>query len=213
MSQTNSNNLIEQNSLLHIVRKFFRIKPKKKTLFLQNLNNKDMGNFAHSKRVSKLAYKLANTCTCTKLTRQEKNNIKLAALLHDIGKLSVPTDILNNPNKLTDLQMDFLRAHSKTGYVLLKSSKRCKKVSKYVLEHHEKWDGTGYPQGLKGKEISLPARIITMVDSYDAMISERPYKKAMTNEEAIAEIKRCSGTHFDPSVAKTFVTKVLKAQW
>ena len=146
-------------------------------------------------------------------TNDEANEIKLAGLMHDIGKIGISETILNKPNNLNTNDWVEVKRHPEIGYRILSSVNEFSQIANYVLEHHEKWDGTGYPKGLKGDEISLQARIIAVADSYDAMTKERTYRKALSKEEAIAELKKCSGTQFDPEVVKVFIENDLEIEY
>lgn len=134
--------------------------------------------------------------------------VEMAGLLHDIGKIAVDNNVLNKPGKLTDAEYEMIKRHPEIGYHILKSADEYTSISDYVLAHHERWDGTGYPRGLKGKEIPLAARIISVADVYEAMISERTYKEAISKEEAFNELRRCAGTQFDPDIVQVFCEEV-----
>jgi len=129
--------------------------------------------------------------------------------MHDIGKIILNDQILNKPGLLTESEWFEVRRHVETGYRILESVKEFSQLAAYVLAHHERWDGLGYPKGLKREEIPLEARIIAVADSYDAIVSGRPYRKALSKEAAIEEILKNSGTQFDPMIAKVFIEKVL----
>jgi diguanylate cyclase (GGDEF)-like protein len=135
----------------------------------------------------------------------EIEDMRLLAKVHDVGKITIPDYILNKPGKLTPSEFDVIKKHSEAGYKIIKNITDSDFVSEAVLGHHEKWDGTGYPQGLKGEDIPMFARILSVADSYDAMTSNRIYNKIKTKEEAINEIKRCTGTQFDPKVVEAFL--------
>ncbi len=142
-------------------------------------------------------------------------DIYLAALVHDIGKIGVPEDILNKPSKLTKEEFEIIKLHPVIGADILKPVSQFEKIRIYMKHHHEKMDGTGYPDGLKGDEIPYPSRIIAVADVFDALITDRPYRKAMKLDKAIEEIKRISGSHLDPKVTKIFLkiineTNILK---
>jgi len=139
--------------------------------------------------------------------------IKIAGLMHDIGKIGIDDATLNKPDKLNADEWAIMKKHPEIGQRILSSVNEFSEIGDYIFEHQEKWDGTGYPQGLKGTDILLQARIIAVADSYDAMTSHRNYGKEFSEEEAIIEIKRCSGTQFDPTIARIFVEKVLKRDW
>lgn len=153
---------------------------------------------------------------CTEVGRQmglpenEMNDLSLFSMLHDIGKIGVKDQVLSKPGKLTNEEWTEMRSHSTIGYRIARSSPELQSVAKYILFHHERFDGNGYPKGLKGEEIPLLSRILAVADSYDAMVNDRCYRKAMPKEEAIAEIKRCSGSQFDPKVTDYFLKALEK---
>ncbi len=155
---------------------------------------------SHSQRVSELAARIAlqlgADAELVELTR-------LAASLHDLGKLAVPEEILRKPGPLTDPERMVLERHPQIGFRMLESL-GVDPVAEWVLHHHERWDGTGYPDGLHGDSIPLGARIIFVADAYDAMTSERVYQRRLSDEEALAELTRCAGTQFDPEVVAAF---------
>lgn len=159
----------------------------------------------HANNVSLISEKIA---LAMGVPRYEVEQIKTAALLHDVGNISIDPAILTKEGKYTEEEWEILRRHPEAGYRILSTSGVYKHIAKYVLEHHERWDGTGYPKGLKEEEILLPARIIAVADSFDAMTTEKPYKKAYTFDEAIAELKKNAGKLFDPEVVKIFVNEV-----
>ncbi len=138
--------------------------------------------------------------------------IKLAAPMHDIGKVGIPDKILNKPDKLTDDEFEIMKKHTEYGYDILHGgdSELSKLAAIISLEHHEKWDGSGYPNHKKAKEISLEARITTVSDVFDALTSERPYKKAWSIEDTMKELQRTAGSHFDPEIVKLFERNIDK---
>jgi HD-GYP domain-containing protein (c-di-GMP phosphodiesterase class II) len=138
-------------------------------------------------------------------------NIHIASLLHDIGKIGTPEKLLNKPGELTIGERKIIQQHVLAGVTILQPIKELEDALAGVKYHHERYDGKGYPEGLKGKEIPLVASIIALADTFDAMITDRPYRKARTKEEALAELKRCSGTQFDPKVAAVAL-EVLKKE-
>ena len=129
-----------------------------------------------------------------------------AAFLHDIGKMAIPDGILRKPGPLTDDEKQIMRKHCEIGYNMLTRIPFLRAAAEIVLAHQEFFDGTGYPRGLKGEQIPLGARIFTIADSLDAMISDRPYRRALPMSHAREEIRRCSGTQFDPQVVEVFLT-------
>lgn len=142
--------------------------------------------------------------------------IRRAGLFHDIGKIGIPNEILYKRGKLTQQEWAIMKLHPTTGSQLL--SNRLENINllgfaeviKAIRHHHERWDGQGYPDRLKGTEIPLAARIIAVADTYDAMTSKRSYRKPLSHEEAIKDIVRCSGTQFDPTIVKCFIKLNLK---
>lgn len=140
---------------------------------------------------------------------QDLDILELAASLHDVGKISIDLSILQKTDKLTEQDWEALKKHPEVGWRITQAIPELNPISDIILYHHERWDGTGYPRGLAGEEIPLMARIISIVDAYDAMIEERPYRKAMSKEEAIAELLRMGGTQFDKNMAEIFVNQVL----
>ncbi len=164
---------------------------------------RDHYTYGHSKAVSRYATDLAREIGYGK---EDLRRIRSAGLLHDIGKLSLPDSILNKQGKLTDIEWEMIKNHPKLALNILKYVVGLRDCVEAVLYHHERWDGTGYPRGLKAKDIPLDARIIAIADAYDAMTSQRSYKTGkMTEEEAMEEIERSAGTQFDPELAETFV--------
>lgn len=139
------------------------------------------------------------------LSMSELDELKIAAGLHDIGKIGISDDILSKSTSLTDQEYEIIKTHTEKGYRIIKASSELKSVAKSVLYHHERWDGNGYPMGLKGEEIPLLARIISVCDTFDVMISGRVYKSAMSKKSALEELKRCAGTQFDPKVVDIFI--------
>jgi HD-GYP domain-containing protein (c-di-GMP phosphodiesterase class II) len=132
--------------------------------------------------------------------------LETAALLHDYGKIGIDEGILEKPDRLTPDERKEVEMHALKGYHILSGFHEFTDALGGIKSHHEKYDGSGYPEGLAGESIPLIARIIAVADSYDAMTSVRPYRRAKTKEEAIAELRRCSGTEFDPAIVKAFVT-------
>jgi two-component system cell cycle response regulator len=134
------------------------------------------------------------------LLPEELDQMARAAELHDVGKMAVPDEILNKPGPLDRVEMGFIRQHTIVGERILAAAPSLSPVARIVRASHERWDGSGYPDGLKGEEIPVAARIVAACDAYHAMTSDRPYQAAVTQDDALAELRRCAGTHFDPAV-------------
>ncbi len=166
------------------------------------LDAKDPYTHGHSLRVTLYSLILASKLGLTDSALEE---IETAGLLHDIGKIGIPQSILCKTDKLTDEEFEIMKDHTGRGERMIKNVKKLRAVASWLKSHHERWDGRGYPAGLKGTEIPLFARVIALADTYDAMTSTRPYRKALPHEIAIQEIKRCAGIQFDPELAEVFV--------
>ncbi|MBH1939909.1 HD-GYP domain-containing protein [Mobilitalea sibirica] len=135
----------------------------------------------------------------------ELNALELAGILHDIGKTRICSEILNKTGELTSDEWQTIKRHPEIGYVMLVNIEGMSKIAEGILFHHEQYDGSGYPLGLKGGQIPLFSRIIAVADAYDAMTANRPYRKKMTSKAAIEELIRCSGRQFDPEIVKVFL--------
>lgn len=138
------------------------------------------------------------------LSDWQKNSLSLLCLLHDVGKIGVPLEILNKPGRLSDAEWEMMKSHTVKGYEIAMASEELRDIADYILHHHECWDGSGYPDGLTQEAIPLPSRIVAVVDSFDAMTHDRPYRTAMPKDEAIEELKRCAGVQFDPTIVAEF---------
>ncbi|WP_373481979.1 HD domain-containing phosphohydrolase [Acetobacterium sp.] len=174
-------------------------------LIMNTLYEKSNREMMHSNRVGHICEKIGMRM---KLDQDEINQIRTAGLIHDIGKMGIDEKILNKPGALSQDEWKEIQRHPEIGYRILSSVNEFSEMANCILEHHERWDGRGYPKGLRGEEISLQGRIVAVADSFDAMTSDRTYRKGLAQDEAIAEIKRCAGTHFDPLVAKILVEMV-----
>jgi diguanylate cyclase (GGDEF)-like protein/PAS domain S-box-containing protein/putative nucleotidyltransferase with HDIG domain len=174
-------------------------------IIMNALVEKSKRELMHSRRVSALCAAFAKKLD---MTSTEINKMRMAGLIHDIGKIGVDEKTLNKPQKLDREEWEEVKKHPEAGWRILTSVNEFSELANFVFEHHEKWDGTGYPRGLKGKKISLEARIIALADAYDAMTNQRSYRGAYNTEEAIAELERCSGTQFDPELTKLFVEAI-----
>lgn len=143
------------------------------------------------------------------LSPEEKGDLSLLALLHDIGKIGVNPAILNKPAPLTDSEWMEMKRHPEIGWRIVKEIPDIKNIANYILCHHERWDGKGYPAGLKANHIPLPSRILAVADAYDAMTNDRIYRKKMEREEALEELKKNAGTQFDPQVVDYFIKAIM----
>lgn len=169
---------------------------------LNTLHEKNPREEKHSERVSKICLRMG---TALKMKSEDIKLLEAISNLHDIGKIAIDDAILNKPGKLDDKEWEQIKKHPEIGYRILATTPEYAEIAQDILSHHERYDGRGYPRGLKGESIPLRARIISIADSYDAMISERPYRKPLTHQEAIEEIKRNLGTQFDPSLGTLFI--------
>ncbi|MTK12520.1 MAG: diguanylate cyclase, partial [Clostridiaceae bacterium] len=169
------------------------------------INAKDRYTYGHTERVVMFAKLLGNRL---ELTDEEKKTLKYGAYLHDIGKINISKEILNKKMTLNKDEWEILKQHPANGVELIESVESLKDVVPLILHHHERYDGTGYPMQLKEKSIPYLARVLTVVDSFDAMTSNRPYGIRKTYEDAILELKRCSRSQFDPDVAEAFIKVV-----
>lgn len=190
-----SNNKVFYNELRELFYKTIRA-------ISNALDTKDSYTNGHSLRVTLYSMILAKELN---LDDSYMEDIEIAGLLHDIGKIAMPKSILCKNGKLTEEEFLVMKSHPVRGEKIVINIKKLQMISEWVKTHHEKWDGTGYPDGLKGTQIPLPGRIIALADTYDAMTSTRPYRTALSHEVAISEIKRCSGTQFDPELAELFI--------
>jgi len=160
----------------------------------------------HAERIKKLAIKLGNSIN---LYQNRLDELILLSALHDIGKIAISDDILNKNGKLTEKEWRRIKKHPEIGYNICESSPQLVAITEAVLAHHEWWNGSGYPQGLKGEDIPITSRIIAIVDSYDVMITGRSYKEPLSKNEAIKELRKYSGIQFDPKLAKNLI-EILK---
>ncbi len=170
--------------------------------FASTVEKRDPYTAGHQKRVARLALAIAKEM---RLSREECRGIYMAGLIHDIGKISVPAEILAKPTRLTDVEFDMLKLHSKVGYEILKRVEFPWPIAEMVLQHHERWDGSGYPMRIRGEKILLGARILAVADVVEAMASHRPYRPALGLEKALEEVQRGKGTAYDPQVVDACV--------
>ena len=176
-------------------------------LIMKMLFEKNNREMLHSSRVSYMCGKIAQKLN---VDQGVVERIRATGMLHDIGKIGIDEKILNESGKLDEHEWVEIKKHPEIGYRILSASNEFIIHAKDVLQHHERIDGTGYPNGIKGEDISLVAKIITIADAYDALISERPYRKALSEKDAIDEIIRCSGSQFDTELVKVFVEMIRK---
>lgn len=172
---------------------------------LSALAERDFVTAGHTKRVQKLCRRLGEKIG---LSLQQLVNLSLLAQVHDLGKVGIPDQILFKRGPLTEKEWEVMRQHPEKGYRIALSSPDLAGIADLILKHHEKWDGTGYPLGLKGEDIPIECRVLALADAFDAMTGERPYRRAKTVEEALEEIRRCAGTQFDPVLAEMFIRMI-----
>jgi putative nucleotidyltransferase with HDIG domain len=163
---------------------------------------RDPYTYDHQRRVSFLSEALAKKLG---LSEERIRLVKLAGLVHDIGKVAVPAEILNKPGRLSDVEMEIVRTHPQKGYELLRKLTHRPVLAEIVYAHHERLDGSGYPRGLSGKDIPIEARILAVADVVEAMVSHRPFKSALTLEETLEEIKAGKGILYDRRVVEACV--------
>ena len=173
---------------------------------MKTLHEKNPREEAHSKRVGELSRKIGKALH---FSETEINTLNLVGFLHDIGKIAIEEGILNKPGILNEGEFEMIRQHPEIGCRIIRSAYEVSEIAEAILYHHERWDGSGYPEGIRGETIPKFARIIAIADSFDAMTSERTYKSIMTTEEAAKEILANEGRQYDPVIARVFVEDVL----
>ncbi len=169
---------------------------------IKTMEARDYITEGHAGRLQDYALKLGRFID---LPEESLNDLQLLARFHDLGKVGVPDQILFKPGPLSKEEYEEMKRHSEMGQRIALSTSDLTPIADYILKHHEYWDGRGYPLGIKGKEIPVECRILGIVDAYDAMISDRPYRPAMSCEEALQELRRCAGTQFDPELVEMFM--------
>jgi HD-GYP domain-containing protein (c-di-GMP phosphodiesterase class II) len=169
--------------------------------FARAIEARDPYSSGHAARVTALAEVAAARLG---LDEEQIDALRIGAALHDIGKLAVPDTVLRKAGPLSDADLDHVRAHPEEGARMLGLIGTLRAAVPCVLHHHERWDGHGYPTGSSGEAIPIEARVLAVADAFDAMTSDRPYRPALTQGQAIAELERCAGTQFDPEVVAVF---------
>ena len=168
---------------------------------VQLLDLKDLTTGVHS---SRLATWSVTICKLMGLSADETRQVEIAAILHDLGKIGVPDEILKKPSRLTPEEQAIMRKHPEYGWAVIKNIPGCQSASLVILHHHEMWNGNGYPAGLKEESIPLGARIVAITDAFDAMMTDRCYRKGVALTRALETLERFAGTQFDPQIVPVF---------
>ena len=168
----------------------------------QMLDLKDLNTGVHSTRLAEWAVRIGQELGMEEIGLED---IEVAALLHDAGKVGVPDAILKKPGALDASEWRVMKMHPEFSWAVLRLVPGLERASLYALHHHEKYNGSGYPSGLKGEEIPIGSRIVSVIDSFDAMVANRPYKEGLPIEEALRRLVKDSGSHFDPTVVQHFI--------
>jgi putative nucleotidyltransferase with HDIG domain len=163
----------------------------------------------HSARVTTVAEAVARALGWSE---ERLASLRIGGPLHDIGKLTLSDEVLRKEGRLDPLELEQIREHPRAGVRILLRLAALREAIPYVLYHHERWDGNGYPSGKAGEEIPLEARVLAVADAFDAMTSNRPYRRALTHDQAVAEVERCAGTQFDPQIARLFLELFAEAE-
>ena len=171
--------------------------------FNQLLNLKDLNTGVHSTRLAEWGMRVGQELG---LDEAELQNLEVTALLHDIGKVGIPDSILKKPERLDQTEYALMKKHPEYGWVVLRMLPGFEHAALDILHHHENFDGTGYPAGLKESEIPVVSRIVSVIDAFDAMVSSRPYRVGLPHEEAVRRLIASSGTQFDPAVVQCFLS-------
>jgi len=195
--------LLLENTVAEKTEELNRVQLSVLSSLAQAMEKKDVGTYGHSKRVNHQARMIADALDLSNTQREE---LKTAAMLHDIGKIGITDFILGKQAPLNAEERDIIKSHPQKGYEILKPIKQFEPILSSILHHHEHYDGTGYPGGLAGDEIPLYARIIAIADTYDSIISTRPYRQGAGHQEAVAELLRFSGSQFDPHIVQAFIS-------
>ena len=174
------------------------------------LEARDFNTQGHNDRLQELVVSLAR---CLNLSEGSINDLCLLARFHDLGKLGIPDSILFKTGPLSNQEFEEMKKHCEVGQRIAQSIPLLAPIEEWILKHHERWDGKGYPLGLQGEEIPLPCRVLAIADAYDAMVSDRPYREAISRKEAIEELRKNAGTQFDPGLVEEFVAMLADEAW
>lgn len=187
----------------HKLNRSRKIKRDMITALKRQLELKSIETANHSSRMVEMAEKVGKYMMLNTSLMEE---LLMAVEMHDIGMVSIDNQLLDKPTRLTDAELKEIRKHTEIGYHLLVASPNMAGIAEYVLSHHENYDGTGYPQGLKESEIPMLSRLISVIDSYEAMTHRRPYREALTHEQALEELMSLAGSKYDPEIVKSFIS-------
>lgn len=206
LKETHYLSVEEETTLLMIRKKGFFMEQVSKTSmiteFMDMIQRKDHYTEDHCNRTGNLATKIA---TYLKLSDKIIENVLLVGKIHDIGKIDIPVEILNKPGKLNMAEFDLIKTHPQRGHDIIMETIGDADLAKVILQHHERNDGSGYPFGLRSEEISIEAKIIFVADSFDAMTSDRPYRKAMSVNDAIQELRTYSGKWYEEEIVEALI--------
>lgn len=209
LSDTHYLSVLEDSTLLMIARRgHFLKKISKLSVFseqMEKIQQTDHYTGNHCDTTGTLAAQIA---TRLRLNERQIENVLYAGKIHDVGKIRVPGEILNKPGPLTDEEYDIMKQHTQDGCHIVQNEIQSPAIAQIILDHHERLDGSGYPRGLKAEEISIEAKIIAVTDSYDAMTTDRPYRKAFSRDYAFDELRRFSGSHYEPEVVEALISIV-----
>ncbi|MCB2293506.1 HD domain-containing protein [Clostridium algoriphilum] len=169
---------------------------------------KDFYTGEHSKNVSKYVSIICNNLSCSKNKEDSKNKVKIAATFHDLGKIGVPDNILKNPGKLSNSDYEIMKTHPIIGANVIDKIEGFSEISTIIRHHHERWDGAGYPDGLKGNEIPFGSQIISIADTFDAITSDRVYRKGRSEDIAIKILTNEKGKQFNPELVDIFIKSI-----
>ncbi len=197
---------VELDKALEEVENSYRVTLK---ALVQALETRDFETHGHSERVVTFSLRLGYELG---LEKEVLRDLELGALLHDIGKIGVPDAVLRKPAKLNEEEWAKMKLHPQHGQKILRNIPFLEGAARIVGQHHERWDGEGYPFGLRGEDIDIGARIFAVVDAFDAMVSDRVYRKGCAYDDALAELERCAGTQFDPMIVEAFKA-IPKEDW